>query len=82
MYIAPCTGNGSQESTHWVDSASTDDERRYPVDESWQVIIQKAQDDDKQNKTHNTIICVEHHDTQTYTYNVNKTWALLQISGG
>ena len=50
MYIVPCTGNGSQESTHWVDSASTDDERRYHVNESCQVIIQKAQDDDKQNK--------------------------------
>ena len=61
-----------------MDSASTYDERRYPIDESCQVIIQKAQDDDK---THSTI-CVGHHDTQTNTYNVNKTRTLLQTTGG
>jgi len=38
------------------------------------------QDDDKQNKKHNTI-CVGHHYTQTNTNNVNKTWALLQTTG-
>ena len=27
-------------------------------------------------------ICVEHHYTRTNTNNVNKTWALLQITGG
>ena len=58
LYIVPCTDNSSQESTHWVDSASTYDERRYPVDENCQVIIQKAQDDDKQNKnTHHDMCC-------------------------
>ena len=31
-------------------------------------------------KKHNTI-CVEHHYMQTYTNNVNKTWALLQTPG-
>ena len=30
---------------------------------------------------HNTI-CVGHHYTQTNTINVNKTWALLQTTGG
>jgi hypothetical protein len=30
---------------------------------------------------HNTI-CVGHHYTQANTNNVNKTWALLQITGG
>ena len=30
---------------------------------------------------HNTI-CVGHHYTQTNTNNVNKTWALLQTTGG
>ena len=69
MYIVPCTCIGSPESTNGVDNASKDDERRYPIDESCQVIIQKAQDDDKQKLTHSTI-CVGHHDTQTHTYNV------------
>ena len=38
------------------------------------------QDEDKQNKIHNTI-CDGHHDTQTNTYNINKIWALLQTTG-
>ena len=40
-----------------------------------------TQDVDKQNKKHNTI-CVGHHYTQANTNNVNKTSALLQITGG
>ena len=32
-------------------------------------------------QTHNTI-CVGHHYVQTYTNNVNKTWALIQTTGG
>ena len=35
----------------------------------------------KQNKKHNTIR-VGHHYAQTNTYNVNKTWPLLQITEG
>jgi hypothetical protein len=40
-----------------------------------------TQDEDKQDKKQNTI-CVGHHYTQTNTNNVNKTWALLQTTGG
>jgi len=40
-----------------------------------------TQDQEKQNKKHNTI-CVGHHYSQTNTNNVNKTWALLQTTGG
>ena len=32
-------------------------------------------------KKHNTI-CVKYHYTQTNTNNVNKTWALLEKTGG
>ena len=39
------------------------------------------QDEDKKNKTHNTIR-VRHHYAQANTNNVNKTWALLQTTGG
>jgi hypothetical protein len=35
----------------------------------------------KTNKKHNTI-CFGHHYTQANTYNVNKTWPLLQTTGG
>ena len=35
----------------------------------------------KQNKKHNTI-CVGHHYMQRNTNKVNKTWALLQTTGG
>jgi hypothetical protein len=35
----------------------------------------------KTKQKYNTI-CVGHHYTQTNTINVNKTWALLQTSGG
>ena len=41
----------------------------------------KTQDDDKQNKKHNTI-GVGHHSTQANTNNINKTWAFLQTTGG
>ena len=40
-----------------------------------------TQDEDKQNKKHNTI-CVGHQYSQTNTNNVNKKWALLQTTGG
>ena len=36
-----------------------------------------GQDEEKQNKKHNTV-CVGHHHTQTNTNNVNKTKTLLQ----
>jgi hypothetical protein len=39
-----------------------------------------TQDDEKQNKKHNTI-CDGHHYMQTNTNNVNKTWELLQTTG-
>jgi hypothetical protein len=32
-------------------------------------------------QTHNTI-CVEYHYAQTNTNNINKTWAILQTTGG
>jgi len=35
----------------------------------------------KTKQKHNTI-CVGHHYTQTNTNNVNKTWVLLQTTGG
>ena len=38
-------------------------------------------DEERKNHTHNAI-CVRHHYTQTNTYNVNMTWALLQTTGG
>ena len=37
------------------------------------------QDEEKQNKNHNTT-CIGHHYTQTLT--LNKTWVLLQTTGG
>ena len=45
------------------------------------ISMHKKQDEYKQNKknTHNTI-CVGHHYAQTNTYNVNKTWVLLQAT--
>ena len=39
------------------------------------------EDEDKQNKEYNTI-CVGHHNTQTNTNNVNRTWTPLQTIGG
>ena len=42
---------------------------------------QDTQDVDKQNKKHNTI-CDGHHYMQANTYNVNKTCALPQTTGG
>ena len=49
--------------------------------QSKKLATQSTQDQDKQNKKYN-IICVGHHYTQTNTNNVNKTWALLQTTGG
>ena len=47
--------------------------------ENGQHWVHKTQD--KQNKTHNTMYVGYHH-TKTNTNNVNKTWALLQKTGG
>jgi len=41
----------------------------------------QEQDEDKQNKKHDTI-CVAHHCMQANTNNVNKTCTLLQTTGG
>ena len=41
----------------------------------------ETQGTQEEEKKHN-IICVGHHYVQTHTINVNKTWALLQTSGG
>ena len=40
-----------------------------------------TQDEDKQNKIHNTIY-VGHHFNQTNTNKVNKTWVFQQTTGG
>ena len=40
-----------------------------------------TQHTDKPNKKHKTIY-VGHHYTQSNTHNVNKTWTLLQTTGG
>jgi hypothetical protein len=51
---------------------------------TWILIILKPGTQDKERKkttTKNTI-CIGHHYTQTKTNNVNKTWALLQTTGG
>ena len=37
--------------------------------------------EEKQKQKHNTI-CAGHHDAQTNTNSVNKTWTLLQTTGG
>ena len=36
----------------------------------------------RKTKRKHTTICVGHHYAQTNTNNVNKTWALLQTTGG
>jgi hypothetical protein len=36
----------------------------------------------RQTKQKHNTICVEHHYAQTNTNNVNKTYALIQITGG
>jgi len=36
----------------------------------------------RRGKTKHITICVGHHHTQTITNNANKTWALLQTTGG
>ena len=48
------------------------------MDNSEKLTTQGKQDDEWQNKKHNTIF-VGHHYTQTNTNNVNKTW---QTTGG
>jgi len=44
----------------------------------WQHRVHKT----KKNKQKNIIICVGHHYAQTNTNNANKTFALLQTTGG
>ena len=51
------------------------------IDNSERLATLGTQDEDKQNKKHNTI-CILHHYEQTNTNNVNKTWALLQTTTG
>jgi hypothetical protein len=49
---------------------------------AWQHLVNKTQDEDKQNKKHNTI-CVEHHHTQDEDKNKpqhNMCWASLEAS--
>ena len=41
-----------------------------------------AQDENKQIKKKHNTICVGHHSTQANINKVNKTWALLQTTGG
>jgi hypothetical protein len=43
--------------------------------------VPNTQDEWQTRQKHKTI-CVVHHYTQTNTNNVNKTWALLQTTGG
>ena len=45
-------------------------------------IIEHARNKTKTNQAKNNTIHVGHHNTQTNANNVNKTWALLQTSGG
>jgi hypothetical protein len=42
--------------------------------------VHKTEDEDKQDKKHNTI-CVGQHCTQSNTNNVNKTLAIIQTTG-
>ena len=48
------------------------DNQEWTIHRKWQHRVHKAQDEDKQNKKHNTI-CVGHHYAQTNTNNVNQT---------
>jgi hypothetical protein len=43
-------------------------------------LVHKTQDEE-QNKNNNTV-CLGHHYTQASTNKVNKTWTLLQTTGG
>ena len=57
------------------------DNPKWTMQRQWQHWVHKTQDEDKQNKKHNTI-CVRNHCIQSNTNIVNKTWALQQITGG
>ena len=46
--------------------------QEWTIQRNWQHCIHNTQDEDKQNRIHNTI-CVGHHYTQTNTTNVNNT---------
>ena len=48
------------------------DKQEWTIQRMQQLLVHNIQDDDKQNKNHNTIR-VGHHYTQTNTNNVNKT---------
>ena len=50
------------------------------MDKSEKLATLGTQDEEKKQK-HNRI-CVEHHYAQTNSNTVNKTWALLQTTGG
>ena len=51
------------------------------IDNSERLATLGTQDEDKQNKKHNTL-CVGHHYLQANTNNANKTRVLLQTTGG
>ena len=53
--------------------------RQSSIENQYKLATQDAKDEDKQN--HNTI-CVRHHYAHTTKNNVNKTWTLLQTTGG
>ena len=46
------------------------------------ITIHKTQDEYKKKEKKTHTICVGHHYAQTNTNNVNKTWALVQTTGG
>ena len=46
------------------------------------ITIHKTQDEDKKKEKKTHTICVGHYYAQTNTNNVNKTWALVQTTGG
>ena len=51
------------------------------MDNPRKLATQDKQGEEEQSKTHNTI-CVGHHFAQTNTTEANKTWTLLQTTGG
>jgi len=54
--------------------------QKWTIQRNWQHMVHKTRRR-KTKQKHNTI-CVGHHYTQTNTNNMNKTLALLQITGG
>jgi len=55
--------------------------QEWTIQRNWQNWVHKTEDEEEQNKYHNTI-CIGHHYTQANTNNVIKAWALLQTTGG